>query len=207
MPLKCTSHDLLEGCGKAWLLVILKHFVDKHWFSWDSLEELIKSFPYKGKDSLSKPAVMKGKKMKTKQSRRIVGTFSEVSTLIRSLSQIIYDQIKDPSDPYWIWMLYIRSYLRYNQMSRISECQVDELDSTLTEMMNMRLSLTKVVVINESNSTDAARVIDEESSNENNKVSDNESAAENIEVSGDEDSREKVKYEPPLTFKALLNYI
>ena len=70
---QCSSHDLLEGCAKMWILGILKHFVRLSWVTWDQVERLITIFPFKGKDSRSRPAVQKGKKMKNKQSRKVIG--------------------------------------------------------------------------------------------------------------------------------------
>ena len=59
-----------------------------------ALENMIKNFPYRGTDARSKPATMREAKMKQKASRKIVGTFSEVSTLIRSLPQVLFNHIK-----------------------------------------------------------------------------------------------------------------
>ena len=49
--------------------------VKSRWFTWESLERSIATFPYHGKDANSKPALMKSKKMQLKNSRNIVGTF------------------------------------------------------------------------------------------------------------------------------------
>ena len=43
--------------------------------------------------------------MKNKQSRRIIGTFAEISNLIRSFPQFAFDSILDTSDEYWRWLL------------------------------------------------------------------------------------------------------
>ena len=42
---------MLEGCAKVWLLVILENLVKKSWFSWEVFDQMIKFFPYKGKDA------------------------------------------------------------------------------------------------------------------------------------------------------------
>ena len=36
----------------------------------------------------------------------------------------MYDHIKDYNDPYWIWMIEIRRFLRYILMTEISDKQV-----------------------------------------------------------------------------------
>ena len=73
------------GCAKLWLKIIIPHFVDKKWFSWNAFERIVKIFLYGGVDSNSRPPVHRGKKMRVKRNRHIIGTFAEVSTLIRSL--------------------------------------------------------------------------------------------------------------------------
>ena len=62
--------------------------------------------------------------MKRKESRQIVGTFSETACLIRSLTQIAYNNIQDPSNEYWQWLLHIRQFLRFLTMQKITESQV-----------------------------------------------------------------------------------
>ena len=52
------------------------------------------------------------------------GTFAEVGNLIRSLTQVLYDRIQDVNDQYWLWLIDIRSYLRYMLMPKISTTQV-----------------------------------------------------------------------------------
>ena len=66
---------------------------------------------------------MRAKKMKVKASRKVVGTFAEIGCLIRSITQILYDYIKDPLDDYWIWLIQIRHFLRFMLMPKISESQ------------------------------------------------------------------------------------
>ena len=92
--------------------------------SWETLENMMVTFPYQRKDAKSKPAVLLSKKMKIKSSRKVIGTFSEISTLIRSFTQLIFNNILDYEDPYYKWLIEIRCYLRYMQMPSITESQV-----------------------------------------------------------------------------------
>ena len=75
----------------AWLnLQILSqwfvNFIEKPNLSWDQFERLIVQFKFRGTDTRSRPPVVRGKKMKVKQSRKVIGTFSEVAQLIRSIT-------------------------------------------------------------------------------------------------------------------------
>ena len=92
---QCSSHAYFEGCSKLWILIILKYLVNQKWLSWQALERILESFPYKGKDATNRPTVLLSKKMKQKKSRCIIGTFSEVSNLILSIAQLLYNHIQD----------------------------------------------------------------------------------------------------------------
>ena len=81
---------------------------------------------------------MPSKKMRNKASRQILGTFAEVSNLIRSSTQVLYDYIKDPNDDYWKWLLLIRKFLKFMLMPEISESQVLAMEELLDKMMNLR---------------------------------------------------------------------
>ena len=120
---QCSSHDFMEGAVKLWLKLILENLVMKRWFSWKSLERMMK-FKFRGKDSNNRPAPMRSKVMKVKKSRRIIGTFAEVSCLIRSFPQMAYDHIRNSNDPYWQFLLKIRSFLRFLLMPKITDQQV-----------------------------------------------------------------------------------
>ena len=141
----CYSHDVFEGAIKVWLQLLLEHLVKKKWLTWDALECLIRDFPYKGTDATSKPAPMKAKKMKIKNTRRIIGNFSQTSTLVRLLPQIIYDNIDDPNDEFWQWFLQIREFVRCLHMTELSESQRNHLNDTLTAVMQKRMNLTRVI--------------------------------------------------------------
>jgi len=67
---QCSSHDFLEGCGKLRLRIILENLVQDKWFSWEALENILLSFPYRGTDANSRPAILRAKKMKNKGGRK-----------------------------------------------------------------------------------------------------------------------------------------
>ena len=127
-----------------YLSLILEHFVKKKWFNWTSFYKIVPKFPVKGKDPNNRPAVLRGKQMKSKATRRIIGTFSEIGNLIRSLPQILFDHILDTQDPFQLWLFQLRSFLRYISMQSITDTQIDEKDLHLEKMMNARINLTKV---------------------------------------------------------------
>ena len=74
--------------------------------------------------------------MKNKASRKIVGTFAEIANLIRSLTQIMYDHIKNRQDEHFLWLIEIRRFLRYMLMPKISETQLKRIDLMLYNLIN-----------------------------------------------------------------------
>ena len=62
--------------------------------------------------------------MKNKVSRRIIGTFAEIGLLVRSFTQLIFDNIKNVQDPYYLWLLEIRDFLRFILMPKLRNSQV-----------------------------------------------------------------------------------
>ena len=115
--------------------------------------------------------------MKLKDSRRVIGTFSQVATLIRSFSQILYNQIKNPENPYWKWILLIRKFLRFVSMSQVSSSQLAQMDACLCELMNTRLRLTKVATVGDTKPSD------------------------NCSEQNESKDKKKPKYKPPLRYK------
>ena len=170
-------------------MIIIQHFISEKWLTWETLENLLATFPYRGRDSNSKPVVQKSKKMKVKSSRKIIGCFAEISTLIRSFPQLFYNNIKDHSDPYWIWLIKIREFLRYMQMPQISDNQIEKMELTLDTLMNMRLDLTR-------KSDTVAADIDK-------KCSTDESDSDESDSDWDDEMSKDSKYDPPVTFKGI----
>ena len=67
---------------------------------------------------------MKASKMKVKKVRKVIGTFAEVGMLIQSITQVLYDVVKDHKNKHWLWLLEIRKFLRFIKMPKISASQV-----------------------------------------------------------------------------------
>ena len=197
---QCSSHDYLEGCAKLWLKIIFEKLVKDQWFSWEALENVLLTFPYRGTDANSRPAILRAKKMKIKTSRKVIGTFAEVSTLIRSLTQLLYNHLKDVNNPFWQWFLQIRQFLRYMQMPKISDTQIDEMDSALISLMNTRLKLTKISVakVDDNNLECDNSSCNDAEDDKSDEISDDESS----DTSGDEEVINNLsKYDPPVRYK------
>ena len=56
---KSSSHDLLEGCVKLWMKIIIENLVRCNWFTWEGLERLMEQFPYVYKDASNKPPIFR----------------------------------------------------------------------------------------------------------------------------------------------------
>jgi phosphatidylserine/phosphatidylglycerophosphate/cardiolipin synthase-like enzyme len=101
-----------------------------------------------------------------------IGTFAEMSCLIRSSTQVFYDHLKDPHDLFWKWLLLIRKFLRFINMQTITETQLILMDATLEELMTLRLYLTKVkdVEVQESTNENESNI---DKTNDNKKKTNN----------------------------------
>ena len=59
--------------------------------------------------------------------KRTIGTFSEIACLIRSFTQLFYNNARNTDNPYWQWILQIRCFLRYILMPKIAHSQVRKI--------------------------------------------------------------------------------
>ena len=73
---------------------------------------------------IKRPAPMKASKMKVKKVRKVIGTFAEIGMLIQSITQVLYDVVKDYNNGHWLWLLEIRKFLRFIKMPKITASQV-----------------------------------------------------------------------------------
>ena len=163
----------------------MENLVKSHWFSWESLETMVSSFKYVGKDATNKPVTFKAKKMKNKTSRKVVGTFSEIANFIWSFTQVAYNNIQDRNNDYWQWLLCIRKFLRFVTLYKITETQVQAMEATLEQLMSFRFKLTKRVV---------------STKKEDSKISENNE--DESEVDEEQQTvKTKPNLDPPLVFK------
>ena len=72
---QCPSHDYMEGCSKLWIKLILENLVSEHWMSWEAIETIITTYRFKHKDAANRPAPLRAKIMKNKESRNVIGAF------------------------------------------------------------------------------------------------------------------------------------
>ena len=61
------------------------------------------------------------------------------------MTQLLFDHIVDTQDEYWLWLLEIRKFLKFVLMPKVTESQLEQMELTLTKMMNIRLKLTRVI--------------------------------------------------------------
>ena len=104
------GHDLLEGCAKLWLLIIIEHLFHCNWFSWEALEQAITRFPYQDRDANSRPPALLASKMKVKATRKVIGTFREIENFIRSFPQLLFNHIQNTQDEFWLFLIEIRRF-------------------------------------------------------------------------------------------------
>lgn len=94
-------HDLLEGVVPVELAQCLGMFISKKSITLDSLNKVIVSFPYKGKDKTNRPHIVPRTFLR---KNTIGGNAAENWTLLRLLPFLIGDVIPD-GDPVWAIIL------------------------------------------------------------------------------------------------------
>ena len=86
---------------------------------------------------------------------------------------------QDPTNDYWQWLIQIRQYLRYLQMFKYSDSQLDMMDAKLDSLMNTRMRITRI----------------------DNTLVEKDKNDEKKSKSGHTKNSSKSKYDPPLRFK------
>ena len=127
--------------------------------------------------------------MLKKESRKVIGTFSQVANFIRSFTQVFFDHVRDTNNDFWQWILAMRKFLNFILMPEISKSQLVAMNNSLDELMNIRLKLTR-------QKNDNIHVLVEPDSDDSD-IEENDETTEKTEKK----QNKKSKYVPPVTWK------
>ena len=100
--------------------------VSKKWLSWENIQRALETFPFKGPDKEARPPALMASRMKSAKDRKIVGNFSEISTLVQLFTSIFYEYVLPRRNPHRQLMLRFRNYAKYCSMVEVSEKQLQE---------------------------------------------------------------------------------
>lgn len=110
-------HDVLEGVVPKELSFCLKSFISKHYFTFDDLNSIIQSFPFKCSDKINRPQqIPKSFTIK----RTIGGNCHENWTLLRFLPLMIGDKVPE-NDKTWQIVLELKDIVELLTCGHFSE--------------------------------------------------------------------------------------
>jgi len=129
----CLGHDLFHGVIDWDFSEIISHFVEKEWFSYETLNRRINRIKLSMFDSKNKPAPVK------MSGEKLGGSAVQNWTLFRLFPFIIEGLIKDTSDPYWRLYLKLKTICELVCAPVISSSQIDEMDNLIDSYLTDRV--------------------------------------------------------------------
>lgn len=133
----CLGHDTFLGCFTWDLRFIIDSFISKGWFSYDDFVTLLKSFKCKGSDSGNKPSSISKSGKKKGLSIQAV----QVWFLVRMLSFLIGDKVKDKNDKVWLLYLKLKQVSEFICAPKLTRDQVTEMDMLIKNYLRARRRL------------------------------------------------------------------
>lgn len=131
----CIAHDLLEGVVNYDLCLILKNIISKKkWLTLDYLNEKLSTFKFGEGRNICRPVPIKDR------FKSLGGSASQNWALLRFLSLIISNKIKDPNDEAWILYLLLKEITEICFSPKISMRQLKILKEKIDEYIERRSS-------------------------------------------------------------------
>nr|XP_055039672.1 uncharacterized protein LOC129427310 isoform X2 [Misgurnus anguillicaudatus]XP_055039673.1 uncharacterized protein LOC129427310 isoform X2 [Misgurnus anguillicaudatus] len=128
----CLGHDVFEGVLSYDVVLYLKYFVKKKWFTYPVLNRRICQFKYSGSDALSKPCEV------SPHGLKLAGQAIQNWNFLRLLPVILSDRVLDPADEVWQLTLQLKEIVELICAQKISVSQVAYLDVLIQEYLESR---------------------------------------------------------------------
>ncbi|KAF7649573.1 hypothetical protein LDENG_00139370 [Lucifuga dentata] len=126
----CLGHDIFEGVLSYDVALYLKYFIKKKaWFTYSTLNWLIKQFKYCASDASSKPCEV------SPQAAKLSGQAIQNWNFLRLLPVLIGDKVKDTADDVWHLTLQLKDIVDMICAQKISVPQVAYLDVLIQEYL------------------------------------------------------------------------
>lgn len=131
----CMGHDLCEGVIAYDLKLFIKYFVEKKYFSLETLNNIIESFPYSTEDRQDRPV-----KIKKLEKTKLAGGAWQIRTFLR-LFPLMISEFVDHNDEVWKCMLKLGEITDIVVSPEIHVSQIPGLQSLIEEYLVMRREL------------------------------------------------------------------
>ena len=133
----CLAHDLFEGVIDYDLALCLQFLIKKEkWFSYEVLNNRLKSFPGESGNKLNAVNITGAK---------VGGQAAQNRWLLRFVPILLHDRIKDADNAVWGMVLLMRDLVEYVCAPRLSEPQIAYMKGQIHQYVEMRKELFPLV--------------------------------------------------------------
>ena len=131
----CIAHNLSEGVVAYDIMLIIKYFVHKEWFSEQYLNSRIKQFKFDATAAHSKALPVKF------TAKKLSGNASQNRCFILFFPLSIIFKVKDFADPVWKMLLLLRQIVEITCVPLIAFSQISYLVLLIGEYLELRSTL------------------------------------------------------------------
>jgi len=128
----CIGHDIFEGVIAYDMVLFIKYFVFKKWFSFEVMNHRILNFSYSYQDANDRPPTF------TSTACKLNGQAAENWCFFRLFPLIMFGLIKDPNDKVWKLYLSLKEAVELICSCKISHQQISYLDILLKDYVDRR---------------------------------------------------------------------
>lgn len=122
-------HDTLEGIVPSELSVCLKELITKKYFTLDTLNKCIKSFPYKDSDRVNRPQVIS----RSSFSKKTIGGNGHENWALLRLLPLLIGNLVPNSEPAWEILMDLREIVELVMSVKFSEAMLCFLERKIVE--------------------------------------------------------------------------
>ena len=123
----CLAHDVFEGVIAFDMVLLIKHYISKKWFTLEYLNHQIKTFPYGAEERMCMPCLVKNSYTK------LNGNASQNWSMLRLFPMFVWDKIQDCDDMAWQMLLALHQIVQLLCASAISVESVCYLNMRIKE--------------------------------------------------------------------------
>ncbi|KAE8746883.1 hypothetical protein FOCC_FOCC006303 [Frankliniella occidentalis] len=131
----CLAHDLHEGCVTFDMKIFIDYFVDKEWFTFESLTKSLEDFNFSVKDKRDRPIPV------LESHTRVKGGAWQICVFLRLFPLLVKNFILDENDPVWRAMLLLIEIVEIVLSPSIHRSYLPYLHQCITDYLHQRKTL------------------------------------------------------------------
>ena len=130
----CIAHDIFEGVIAFDLILFIKHYISKRWFSLEYLNNRISKFPYNAEERMCKPCLIK-------KFTKLSGNASQNWCMLRLFPLFVMNKILDCDDPSWLVLLTLHEIVQLLCAPALNIESICFLNLRIKEYLRLRQTL------------------------------------------------------------------